>query len=191
MRAASSAPLKTCGPSATRIPAALRRGAHGRRSFFLPRPLLRCWRGFATCRRPRVSRLWRSGCCRSTWFAEQLALARHRRPAGPPAVRRRPSAAVPRAEVAQRPLRAASAAEKKLYREKVLADRARARRLSNDSGLPHAKRGKRCADFERWCEHHSWAACEKCGLLLPRDLTEATLAKDQKARAMLALLRSS
>ncbi|CAJ1333894.1 unnamed protein product [Effrenium voratum] len=143
----------------------------------------------------------------ASWFAEQLALARRpRRPAGPPAVRRRPSAAVPRAEVAarwqrilaaRRPLGAVSAAEKKLYREKVLADRARARRrmgqpplrtprgaaVSNDSGLPPAKRGKRCADFERWCEHHSWAACEKCGLLLARDLTEATLTKDQKATA--------
>ncbi|CAJ1350805.1 unnamed protein product, partial [Effrenium voratum] len=66
----------------------------------------------------------------AAWFAGQLAAA----PAGP-AVRRRPSSAVPRAEVAARwqrilaarqPLGAvASAAEKKLYREKVLADRAR------------------------------------------------------------------
>ncbi|CAJ1332643.1 unnamed protein product, partial [Effrenium voratum] len=136
----------------------------------------------------------------AAWFAGQLAA-----PAGPPTVRRRQSSStVPRAEVAarwrrilaaRRPLGAASAAEKKLYREKVLADRARARRrmgqpplrtprnatVSNNSGLPPAKRSKRCADFARWCEHHSWAACEKCSLLLPRDLTEATLTKDQKA----------
>ncbi|CAJ1343459.1 unnamed protein product, partial [Effrenium voratum] len=140
----------------------------------------------------------------AAWFAEQLAAAR--RPAGPPAVRRRQaSSTVPRAEVAarwQRILAArqplgtvVSAAEKKFYREKVLADRARARRrmgqpqprtlrgapVANDSGLPPAKRSKRAEGFERWCLSHSWAACEKCGLMLPRDLTEATLSKDQKA----------
>ncbi|CAJ1356708.1 unnamed protein product, partial [Effrenium voratum] len=137
------------------------------------------------------------------WFVAQLAVPGARRP--PPAVRRgKPAAAIPKMELAarwgrvlaaRRPLNLASATAKKKYREKVLEDRSRARRrmgqthprtlrgapVANDSGLPPAKRSKRAEAFERWCLSHSWAACEKCGLMLPRDLTEATLSKDQKA----------
>ena len=87
----------------------------------------------------------------------------------------------------------ASAAAKKAYREKVLADRARARRrmgqpagrvargeaVENTTGLPPAKR-RRAEDFERWCLFHSWGMCAGCGMMAPRDLTEHTLTKDQK-----------
>ena len=87
----------------------------------------------------------------------------------------------------------------KRYREKVLADKARARRqlaavdpvseapkkrprtqpgaIVNDTGLPPAKQSALAINFERWCEYHSWCMCNKCSALTPRDLNEHTLTK--------------
>jgi hypothetical protein len=134
------------------------------------------------------------------FFEERLEVNVQR----PPAVRRRPAARVTLHELqrrwktaleARRPLRAASsAAEKKKYRERVLADRARARtrmqqpslrtqpgeQVENSTGLPPAKRRRVAESFERWCFFNSWSMCASCGMLAPRDLTEATLIKDQK-----------
>lgn len=133
----------------------------------------------------------------------QAALAK--RPAGLPAVRRKPAAAVDVGELDTRWQRTLdrrralqpgrSAATKKHYRERVLADRATARRkmhrpamralpgapVSNDNGLPAASLTERAKAFERWCLYHSWVQCDHCGHMLPRDLTEATLMKDQRA----------
>ena len=90
--------------------------------------------------------------------------------------------------------RAADPAAQLAYRARVLDDRARARRrlgrpgfraargavVDNDSGLPPAKRSRVSVDFDRWCQYHAWAQCAGCGLMRPRDLTQATLTRDQK-----------
>ena len=71
---------------------------------------------------------------------------------------------------------AATAAEKKAYREQVLADRARGRKhagrpkqrtapgaeVDNEAPLPPAKRSVRAAGLERWALFYSWAQCEVC-----------------------------
>ena len=88
------------------------------------------------------------------------------------------------------------------YREKVLADRARARRqlaapdtseeshasrnrlrrnseqIDNDTSLAPAKVSDLARHFERWCEYNSWTICSGCSLLAPRDLNEQTLTKN-------------
>ena len=88
----------------------------------------------------------------------------------------------------------ASAAAKLKFRKQVLANRATARKKmgqaaeaaprgeerDNSTSLPPASLTKRARNFERWCLFHSWAQCSDCGALQPRDLTEATLSRDQK-----------
>jgi hypothetical protein len=119
-----------------------------------------------------------------------------------PYVRRRPAAAVPQEEREQRWAaalekrqsagRGRTAAQKKTYREQVLADRARARRrmqqpaqraernaeVSNDTGLPRAARSDRAVRFENWCRYGSWGLCQKCNTVQPRALSEATFGRD-------------
>ena len=82
-----------------------------------------------------------------------------------------------------------TADESKVYREKVLDDRARVRRrfgfpakrvrpmaaIENDSGLPPAKRTRLAADFQMWAEYNSWALCCQCGTLLPRSVSPESL----------------
>lgn len=41
------------------------------------------------------------------------------------------------------------------------------------TGLPPAKRSRRAADLERWCVAGSWAMCEHCRVLQPRDMKPA------------------
>ena len=85
-----------------------------------------------------------------------------------------------------------SEAELKKYRAKVLDDRNRARNrfqqpavrvqrgehISNDTSLPKARCSPLAQKFERWCEYASWAMCEQCKILQPRQLSQSTLDKD-------------
>ena len=92
---------------------------------------------------------------------------------------------------------AATAAQKKAYRERVLADKARGRKhagrpkertvpgaaVDNSAPAPPAKRSAKAAGLERWALHYSWAQCEACGAMLARDLTQKSLTRDQKVTA--------
>ncbi|CAJ1417478.1 unnamed protein product [Effrenium voratum] len=91
----------------------------------------------------------------------------------------------------------ATAAQKKAYREQVLADRARGRKhagriperaargaeVSNSPPVPPAKRSAKAAGLERWALRNAWAQCRACGQMLPRDLTQKALARAQKVTA--------
>ncbi|CAJ1394547.1 unnamed protein product, partial [Effrenium voratum] len=91
----------------------------------------------------------------------------------------------------------ATAAQKKIYRERVLADKARGRKhagrpkeraapgavVDNSAPAPPAKRSAKAAGLERWALHCAWAQCEACGLMLARDLTQKSLTRDQKVTA--------
>ena len=92
----------------------------------------------------------------------------------------------------------ASATEKKAWRERALADRARGRkhagrakeRAVRDAPVdiappaPAAKRSARAIGLERWALHYAWAQCAECGLMLCRDLTQMSLLRDQPATAL-------
>ena len=94
----------------------------------------------------------------------------------------------------QRPNAPATATEKKIYREQVLADRARGRKhagraperavrgveVCNSPPVPPAKRSARAAGLERWALRNAWAQCRACGQMLARDLTQKTLTRAQK-----------
>ncbi|CAJ1413326.1 unnamed protein product, partial [Effrenium voratum] len=97
----------------------------------------------------------------------------------------------------QSPKAPATAAQKKAYRERVLADKARGRKhagrpkertvpgaaVDNSAPAPPAKRSAKAAGLERWALHYSWAQCEACGAMLARDLTQKSLNRDQKVTA--------
>ena len=84
----------------------------------------------------------------------------------------------------------------KKYREKILDDRARARRrlgrpkertprgaaVTNDTSLPPAKRSRRACDLEQWCKFNSWSTCPRCSMLWERPLTERTLGANLPAQ---------
>ena len=122
----------------------------------------------------------------------------------PVKVKRRPAAVVPAEELrdswtASLDLRQHNAAlpseaERKRFRTKVLEDRATGRRhaerpkeerarkneeIQNVPGLPPAKVSDRAINLERWCLFNSWGQCEGCKKMIPRDLTEQTLTKQQ------------
>ena len=83
----------------------------------------------------------------------------------------------------------------KRYRERILDDRARARRrlgrqkertprgaaVTNETSLPPAKRSRRACDLEQWCKFNSWSTCPRCSMLWERPLTERTLGADLPA----------
>ncbi|CAJ1459932.1 unnamed protein product, partial [Effrenium voratum] len=91
----------------------------------------------------------------------------------------------------------ATATEKKIYREQVLADRARGRKhagraperaargveVCNSPPAPPAKRSARAAGLERWALRNTWPQCRACGQMLARDLTQKTLTRTQKVTA--------
>ena len=91
----------------------------------------------------------------------------------------------------------ATAAQKKFYRGRVLADKARGRKhtgrpkertapgaaVDNSAPAPPAKRSAKAAGLERWALHYAWAQCEACGSMLARDLTQKSLTRDQKVTA--------
>ena len=76
-----------------------------------------------------------------------------------------------------------SAAAKKVYRSKVLADRARGRNrmgqphvcvqrnapITNEAALPAAKRSTHAELHEHWCKFNSWSMCEDCKMLQLRN----------------------
>ena len=53
--------------------------------------------------------------------------------------------------------------------------------ISNDTGLPLADHSRLAVDFQMWCKYNSWAQCESCMSMQPRDLTERTLHPDLPA----------
>ena len=56
------------------------------------------------------------------------------------------------------------------------------RQLDNEgTGFPVAKRSRRAADLERWCISGSWAQCERCLVMQPRDMMPSTFDKEQSA----------
>ena len=79
----------------------------------------------------------------------------------------------------------ASKEDQRVYRANLLDDRARAQRtlgtgkrkrhernseVPNETGLPPAKRSRLAADLEQWSTFDSWAICEECSVMQPRNL---------------------
>ena len=89
---------------------------------------------------------------------------------------------------------ATSAADKERYRASVVNDQWRARKtagqpkkratrdeeVTNDTGIPPAKRSLPSMGFERWCLQGSWRVCKGCGMAQPRPLTEKDMFRKER-----------